>query len=926
MNRTLQVKRGLWPISLLCLSVLAACGSEDPQTLLASARQYQANNDPAAAIIQLKNALQQRSDLTEARFLLGQALLQTGDLVGAETELQRARDLGHPDDVVAPLLARARISQGKYREVTTDLGLLRLDSPAAQAELRTLVASAWRLQGKTDSARQAIEDALQALPDHAPALIEKARAIAADRDFNAAIALLDGVIDRQPTNGEALKFKGDILLYGLSQSDQALDAYRAALKVSPDSIDARAAMIRGLLSLKQAEAAEQELATLIEQAPGQPQTLYLQGQTAFQKGALQEASAHAQHLLKLVPDSPSALELGGAIDFRLGQFVKAEAQLARAVQAAPELALARRVLLMTYLQTGQVERAIAALPADIESSDADPALLAVAGQAHMIKGDMERAERLFARSSRLDPADPTKRTSLAISQLMGGKTALALDALQDIAANDTGVTADLALINAQMQRREIDKALAAIDGLEKKLAADPLPQQLRGRALLMRDDRSGARLAFEAALKRSPDYFAATAALSALDVMDGKSLDAKARLDGLLQRNPKNAPALMALAELSAGAGGEADEIKELITRAIDAAPNDKAPRLMLTEYLLRRGDKQGALAAAQAASSALPQVPELLDALGRAQTASGDLNQAESSFSRLATMTPRSPLPYLRLSGVQMAKKDPDAARRSLRRALEVQPAYLPAQRALVEIATGTGLLDEALAVAREVQSQRPKESSGFLLEGDVHAASKDWGAAAQIYRSGQKSAPSVELAIKLHTALMADAKVAPAAKVAADWLKSNPRDVAFPLYLGDREIAAGQWAQAIPHYDRVLQLQPSNVLALNNMAWAAGKLGRADALDLAEKANALAPGQPALMDTLAVLLSDRNQHDRAIKLQTEALKAQPGNAGFKLNLAKMHLKAGDAAAARLLLTELRALGDGFPAHSEVQALLDGR
>ena len=918
-----RTKRHFLFLPVLCLSLLAACGSEDPQKLLASARQYQANNDPAAAIIQLKNALQQQSDLPEARFLLGQALLQTGDLVGGETELQRARDLGYPMDEVAPLLARARLWQGKFREVTSEFDQLRLGQPAAQAELLTQVAVAWRQQGQLDASERALEGALQAVPEHAPARIEQARAQAAKRDFNAALAVLDGVIERAPDNSDALKFKGDILLYGLARSDHALDAYRSALKVKPDAVDARAALVRGLLSQKQLEPAAQELAALIAQAPGQPQTLYLQGQMAFQKGDFQAANGHVQQLLKLAPQSPAALELGGAIDFRLGHFSNAESNLARLVQVAPELTLARRVLLMTYLRTGQVERAIAVLPSNLESNDVDPAMLAIAGQAFMLQGDIGRAEQLFARSAQLDPADPAKRTSLAVSQLMGGKTVLALDALQDIAATDTGVSADLALINVHLQRRDLDKALAAIAAMEKKQASDPLPLQLRGRALLMRDDRAGARQAFESALQRSPDYFAATAALSALDVLDGKPQDAKARLDEQIQRNPKNAPALMARAELAVRAGDDPVEVQGIMAKAIAAAPGDKAPRLMLIEYLLRRGDAKAALTAAQSAVAALPLEPEMLDALGRAQIVSGEFNQAEGNFKKLIGMVPRSPIPHLRLASVHMARKDMNAAGQSLRKALEVQANHLPTQRALVDLALQSGKIDEALVVVREIQAQRPKEDTGYLMEGHVHAAAKNWNAAVQAYRNGMKVVPSAELAMKLHAALVAGGQVAQAAQVATDWAKSHPRDVAFPLYLGGREIEAGQWAQAARHYERVLQLQPRHVPALNNLAWAAGKLGRSDALGLAEKANSLAPNQPALMDTLAVLLSERNQHDRAIKLQSDALKAQPDNATFKLHLAKMQLKAGNATAARTLLKELSALGKQFSAHEEVQSLL---
>lgn len=923
MTRYPFAPRRLLPIAAVVLTLLAGCGAQDPQKLLESARQYQAKNDPAAAIIQLKNALSAQPDLTEARFRLGQTLLQTGDAVGGETELRKALDLGHAPDEVMPLLARSLMAQGKHAAVTAELAKIQLQQPAAQAELSTWVAAAWRLQGHAQASAAALQTALAAQPNHAPALIEQARAQAAARDFDTALASLDGVLARDPGNDDALKFKGDLLLFGKGQPDEALQAYRAALQARPAATEARAAVVRALLGQKQFDEADKELQQLVASAPGQPQTLYLQAQLAFTKNQMEVAAGLAQKLLALAPNSSIALELSGTIEFRQGAMAKAEASLTRALQAAPHLNTARRVLLMTYLRTGQVEQAIAGLPADIDRNDGDAAMLAVAGQAYLIKGDLPRAEQFFARATQLDPTDPAKRTSLAISQLMGGKADTALNALEDIAASDGGAAADLALINALMQRKEVTKALQAIDSLEKKFAQDPMPLQLRGRALLVRNDRAGARAAFEQALALRPDYFAASAALAALDVLEGKPQDARARLDALIKKDPKDVQALLAMAELRNAENAVDPEVQVLLARAVEAAPLNPVPRLRLIDQQLRQNEAQKAMTTAQTAVAALPDVPDLLDALGRAQLASGDANQAIGSFNRLVGLMPRSPLPFMRLASVHVAGKNADAAAQALKKALEIQPDHLPAQRGLMELVMQAGDNARALALARSVQTQRPKEGVGFALEGDVHAQAKNWAGAAQAYRNGLKLASSAELAIKLHTVLSAAGQTAEANRVAADWSKAQPRDAAFPLYLGDRALASSQWAEAARQYQRVIDTQPNHALALNNLAWVAGQLSRPDAVALAEKANRLAPNQPAIMDTLAMLLSASNQHQRAIELQQQALALQPHAASLKLNLAKMYLKSGDQAAARTVLQELSALGDQFPGLAEVQSLL---
>lgn len=910
------------PVALSIAMLLSACGNSDPQKMVESAREYLDKKDNAAAIIQLKNALQEKPELAEARFLLGKALLANGDPVGSQTELQKALDLGYAADEVTPLLARSRLLQGQFAGVTKDYAAVQLGSAESNATLRTLVAVAWRQQGNQDAFQKSLQEALAAKPDHEPALIEQARLKASQRDFDGALGGLAALLAKSPKNEDALKLRGDILLYGKNQPDQALAAYRESTAARPKFQEGQGGVVRVLLSQGKLDEAAKEIETLKAFAAGYPQTLNLQAQLALQKNELPAAREHAQQLLKLTPSNPTALELAGSIEYQLNSMTQAEALLARAVQAAPQLRVARRVLVLTYLRTGQVDRAIAALPADIATNDSDPALLSVAGQVHMVKGDVELAQQFFSRASRLDPTDPTKRTTLALSQMATGNAESALGALQDIASSDAGVVADMALINAHMRRRDVDKALVAIDGLQKKRANDPLPHQLRGRALLLRNDRTAARSSFEQALKIDPAYFAATAALAALDIVDRKPQEAQQRMEAVLKTNPSNAQALMALAEIKAGSGAGKQEVIDLIQKAIDAVPTDKTPRLMLVEYHLRQNDAKAALTTAQSAAVALPDVPELVDALGRAQAANGENNQAMSSFNKLVGLMPQSPLPYLRMAAVHVAAKDNSAAITSLRKALDAQPNLLAAQRGLAELLLKSNQTSEAVAISKTVQTQRPKENAGFLLEGDVHSTSRNWASAAAAYQAGLKVAPGPELVIKLHTALTQSGKAADAQRLTTEWLRTNPNDAAIPLYLGDRAIASNQLNDAQRQYDRVLALQPNNALALNNMAWVAGKLGRADALTLAEKANEVAPNQPAFMDTLALLLSEKNEHARALTLQKKVVELQPNAPLFKLNLAKIHIKAGDKASAKPLLDELTALGDKFSGQAEVTQL----
>ena len=321
---------------------------------------------------------------------------------------------------------------------------------------------------------------------------------------------------------------------------------------------------------------------------------------------------------------------------------------------------------------------------------------------------------------------------------------------------------------------------------------------------------------------------------------------ARKRFENLLATNPKNSQALLGLAELAGARGASTEEVAGLVNKAIQANPAEVAPRLVLIELYLGARDSKQAMAAAQNAVTALPNSAELLDALGRAQLQAGETNQAIATFGKLAALKPLLPMPHLRLAAAHMTNKDPQAAEESLRKALELKPGDAQIQRGLIFVLLEDKRVDDAIAIARGVQKQRPKEGVGFTLEGDIRASQKDWDAATAAYRAGLRVEPSTDLAIKLHAATTTAGKAGEADRFAATWMSAHPKDAAFLTYLGDSAIARKDYAAAEKHYLAALQIQPDNAPALNNLAWMTQQTHKPGGIAYAEKANGVGP-QPA-------------------------------------------------------------------------------
>ena len=924
MKRTSLASHGTRVVAAAILvSVLAACSGEKPDAMLASARDYITKNDYKAAVIQAKNALQANPDLPAARYLLGLALLRSGDPVGGEAELRKAKALKHPDDEVVPPLAQAMLMQGQAKKTIDEFGSQVLSQPRAKAELQTYLSAAYASVGKADLATSALDAALAADPAFVPAQIAMARRRAGAGEFDVAIAALDSILAKTPADQDALKLKGDVLMYGKNQADDAVAAYRKAVQAKPDFLAGHMTLLNVLLRQGKLDDASKQLEVVKKLAANHPQTKYYETLLAFQKKDYKLAKELSQQLMKIAPDNVQALSLAGAAELQSNSLVQAETYLAKAVQAAPGAVLARRMLTTTYLRTGQPAKALATMEPLLKDADSNPATSALAGEVYLQNGDMKKAEEYFGKAAKLDPKNARSRTALALTHLASGKDA-GFEELQNVAASDDGVTADLALISVHLRRNELDQALKAIAGLEKKQPGKPLASNLRGRTLLAKKDIVGARKAFEQSLSIDPIYFPSVAALAAMDLAEKKPDEARKRFDAVLAKNPKHVQSLLALAELRARAGGPKEEVAELITRAVNADPVQKAAHQLLIDFHLRNNDFKLALSAAQNAVAAIPDSPELLDGLGRAQQLSGDGNQALITFNKMAGLQPRSPLGQMRMADVNLLViKDKAAAGQNLRKALEIKPDLLDAQRGLILLAMDGKKDSEAIEIARNVQKQRPKEAIGYIMEGDIASSQKKWEPAIEAYRKGLKQASSPELAVKLYSALTISGKAADKDKFAQSWLSEHPKDVAMRLFLGDESISFKRLPDAEKYYTEVTKISPNNAIAYNNLAWVTGQLKKPGAVALAEKAIALAPNQPAFIDTLAMLHSDNNDYAKALELQTKALTLQPENGAYKLNLAKIHIKGGKKDLARKELEALAKLGDKFPAQVQVAALL---
>ncbi|PYR00792.1 MAG: hypothetical protein DMF96_02305 [Acidobacteria bacterium] len=180
--------------------------------------------------------------------------------------------------------------------------------------------------------------------------------------------------------------------------------------------------------------------------------------------------------------------------------------------------------------------------------------------------------------------------------------------------------------------------------------------------------------------------------------------------------------------------------------------------------------------------------------------------------------------------------------------------------------------------------------------------------------------------LVVRFQTLLERDDRVG-ARRALEEALRLAPRAVALMVSLAQLEEQAGEDDAAIARYRRILDVQPANVVALNNLAFALAVRhnAAAEALPLARRAVGLAPRSGTVLDTLGWVEHLLGNHDVAANLLGQAVRLEPGHAEIRLHAAIVYMASGKSDRAEMELKEALRLDPALEGRDEVRQLRQG-
>ena len=318
----------------------------------------------------------------------------------------------------------------------------------------------------------------------------------------------------------------------------------------------------------------------------------------------------------------------------------------------------------------------------------------------------------------------------------------------------------------------------------------------------------------------------------------------------------------------------------------------------------------------------ARPRDPNALRTKAMVQLRTGDDKAALSTLRTLTEVAPTSPRAHYMLASVQLKRKQDKAARRSLQQALALSADYPAAQLALGRLDIAEKDYDAALAIATTLQKTHPAAAFGDELNGDVHSVRKEFPQAADVYSQAYTKVPSAQLATKLYYALDSSGEKERAHDALRGWLAEHPADIAVRGLLATSLQTQGMNPQAIEQYLLILEQDPDNIAALNNIAWLYQDAGNPEGLKYAERAHALVPGRPEVTDTLGWLLVQNGEISRGLVLLQEAAVKAPHIPDIRYHMVVALDKAGRRDEARKELDRLLKTGRTFPDIDKARAL----
>jgi tetratricopeptide (TPR) repeat protein len=305
-----------------------------------------------------------------------------------------------------------------------------------------------------------------------------------------------------------------------------------------------------------------------------------------------------------------------------------------------------------------------------------------------------------------------------------------------------------------------------------------------------------------------------------------------------------------------------------------------------------------------------------------RLQMMLGQPEGARDSYRRILDLEPRNLEARDNLINLLVSANNTDGAKMVIEEGLRASPGNLALLRSYLEITLKAQGLDAALAAANRLAAGPANQAVGRLLKGGVYSLAGHFADAIVAYTAEQRSQPSSALALRIAAARSAAGQPDQAAQGLREWLASEPNDADAAGMLARLDLAAHRFSDAEEHLQVVVNKRPNDATALNNLAWIYRHSNDPRARSTAQKAYLISP-TPPIADTFGwILTTEGNAADGLVLLRQAA--AQLADPSIRYHLAVALKETGQSQEAVGVLGPIVQGATNFDEKQDAARLLD--
>lgn len=702
------------------------------------------------------------------------------------------------------------------------------------------------------------------------------------------------------TSGCAVKTSEEMYSDGVNllregKSGGAIVLFKNALEKNQNYLNARYQLARAYQAEKKYELAEKEFQKVKLLNPNQPDInldlakLY----NSLRKPDL--AIRHAEQYLLEKTDSTDALEVIGIAYGIKNMPQEAETFFLRALQKEPGKLTTKLELAALHAAQGRAEHAGALLEEIIKESPTNTRAQYLLADTEITRGRKVQALAIYKKLGEINASDPVAPYKVGLLHFEMGHPTIAETMAGELINRFPSHAEGYRLKGiVSYGKKNFPEAITSLQHANK-LQPSMSGYFFLGLSLYGNGDLESAMNQFRLILDRAPLFHQARLLTGIILLQQKRVDDAITELTKLLENDGKNPMAHNMLGSAYMAKGMYEEGVHEL----------DMATKLepKLIDAYLKKGILhliRGKTAEVELdLTTAIQIAPELLNTRLILSSFYEYRNNRAKAFATLnegLADNKKDAVLYCGMARIMFADNKPDEGIRYLKKAKESDHAAIAPFFMLGDYYAGIRDAGKALNEYSEVMQKEPHNVKAMLKTASLmESTTRDNEALAWYLKAKDTGEPAAFLA--LASKYFRSGNHALALKTCDELVLKHPKYAPAYFTQGTFLEAQGRKKEAITKYHIALAQSDSYAPPLNNLAYLYldGFGTKEESLRLAERAIALEPGNPGIMDTVGYALLKNNRHMEARKYLEKAVALLPDDPTINYHLALAHQASGD-------------------------------